>query len=643
MTTRRAAIYAAAALVVAGAAVPSFSAAPLTVTIKSMSQKVAANTDKVAMKIELTGTMPSGATTWYFAELHRSTVPTDIVAGTIADVTLQDDHATTVMNVTFDLAPASPLGGTQPKAPGSYDLDIRWQPGPAPSPVVQGGCTKCFTVTRAGTSTVTGTYPDVRPRAATAAKVGIFGSGFTKGMRAVISKPGQRTAAPGFVVAPSVDTAGATNANERISTTELDADVIACPDTATAGCTAAAALGDYDVAVYNADGFREGSCSRCFTVGTLASAAVAPTSAANTGPVELTLAVTPAQAGSSVQLERAGVPAVTATNVTAPDATHLKFTVDTKYLPPDVSGKPKWSLRVTSPGGTGLCFECLTMTALSPTLTALRTNRVETDRTTAVTLTGTNIARGARLTFSKTGITATPVAVSSTGVATTTLDVDKTVTSGAVDVTLVNTDGKTTTACAGCATVIRETRLAITAPAAAPYGSTVTFDAKLVDAEKDTFIPNFDVRLLALPANALDWTTVGTAKTNDAGLASWELPLDGTTTYRVEFDGGDSLGATASQQTLTARGSVSLSAPRNGATVSTRPTFSGRVLPGAANVRIVELRNGTPVLLDTAAARNGAWRITVSLPAGRHTVYVELLDDESYTGARTTAITLTSR
>lgn len=674
MTTRRAAVYAAAALIVAGAAVPSHSAVT-SVAITSMTPLLAKNTDTITMTLEMTGTTPSGTVAGYTVELRRSISPTDIVTGTVTDVTLLEDRTTTKMTVDFNFAPASPLGGTQPKAPGSYDLDIRWAAPVEPvaaivkgsaagptagpivdTPIVQGGCTKCFTLLGTGKASVTGVYPDVRPRSATAQQVSVFGSGFTKGARVVISKPGQKTPAPGLVVATKTETSATTfpNAGEHINTTEVRSNVTVCPETSLpTGCNGVtAALGEYDVAVYNAHGLREDFCGRCFTVGSVTATYTATGAKPNTGPVSLKLAVVPLVADTRIRIERAGYPPVYATNVKietpatpgTPPA-NLTFDIDLKYLAPDAAGKPKWSFRATLPDGReALCLECLEVGGLPPTLTTVKTSRVETNRGTAVTLTGTNIANGAKLTFAKSGIAATPVQVSSAGVATTTISVEPSVSAGAVDVTLVNTDNRSTVACLGCVSVIRATTLVVTVPDDAPHGETVSLGVKLVDTEKpETSFASYEVRLLSRKATALDWDVVSVQKTNDAGTASWEVPVDGTTSYRAEFDGGDNLASTATTRTVLARGSVSLSAPRNGQTVSTRPTFSGRVLPGAANVDVYELRNGTAVLLGSASARNGAWSVTVSLPAGRHTVFAQLPNDESYAGAKTSSITVTSR
>jgi hypothetical protein len=361
--------------------------------------------------------------------------------------------------------------------------------------------------------------------------------------------------------------------------------------------------------------------------------------------------VTPAPAKATVLLQHGGSAAVggdtiVATNVRRVDDGHIAFTVDTADAGPDPAGSPGWGVRVLgSNGQTGLCVNCVEISGDAPQLTAVGPAHIAQGARTVVTLTGAHIARGAAVTVNRDGVTQGPVSIAH-GVVTVPLDVDPDASTGSLDVTLTNTDGANVV-CAGCLSIGAPTALAWTPPPArVGYGTSLTLTATLSAGTGDDAgpLPETDVTLLRRPGGSATWTALGTAQTTDEGTVEWKVTVDRTATYRVSYAGDENLASASVEATVVLAGSVTLTSPRAGAAVRTTQTFSGHVVPGTGVVRIVELRNGKPVVLATAKpAKNGAWSVACSLAKGRHTVYAELVGTASYAGAKTAGITVTAQ
>jgi hypothetical protein len=211
-----------------------------------------------------------------------------------------------------------------------------------------------------------------------------------------------------------------------------------------------ATTGARDVVVTNPDEGTPAICSGCFTVATGPTVTdVSPAAAANTGPVNVTITGTGFAPGATVTLEQDGQPDITGTSVTvdSPTTIHATFNI-TGAAPGD------WDVRVTNTDeGSGVCVACFTVAGSQPTITSVDpSSRGQGATDQDITITGTNFAMGADVTFSGTGITVNDVQFVDTTELIVNIDVSPTATTGPRDVTVTNTDDLSAT-CTGCFTV----------------------------------------------------------------------------------------------------------------------------------------------------------------------------------------------
>ncbi|MBW8792616.1 MAG: fibronectin type III domain-containing protein [Streptomyces sp.] len=150
----------------------------------------------------------------------------------------------------------------------------------------------------------------------------------------------------------------------------------------------------------------------CLTVEDLAVSTVSPTIVTNdTTSQALTITGVNFAAGAVPVLQRAGQPDVVGTNVRNLTATSLTADFDVDGIAP---GNGAWAVRVTLPdGSTGHKANALTVAGAVPHLTSISPSTIAAGNPAYVlTVNGTDLARGATLTFSGIGSTG-PTQVSS--------------------------------------------------------------------------------------------------------------------------------------------------------------------------------------------------------------------------------------
>ncbi len=474
--------------------------------------------------------------------------------------TVASDPITRRYHASFNLTTANSYldtsnDGTGPVAPGTYDLTIEeTRPsGTGGSLTITDSCQGCYTVLSAGAPTVTNvSLPSARP-GTTVSPFTINGTNFTvaTAVEALVGgqvDPTVRFFAQDLVGSPAV------NDPTPDTATQMTKELEVLPN---------APGGVRDLRITNTDG-QSVLCVGCLTVDSLFVDFVSPQAALNTGLTRLAITGRQFASGATVSIFRSPAlpdqPVIVGANPILTVNGNGTQTINADFdLSGAAPGSNAYFVRVENPGGaSGTCVCKFSIASPAPTLTSVTpaSRPVGTDDGPEF-LTGTNLARGAAITFSNAGVTTAPGSVRY--VSRTRLDflvdVATNAVPGKVDVTVTNSDGQLVK-CTGCFEVT--TAPASPTPSASPTGPPPAEDNGL-------YTP-------VNPARILD-TRDGT------GGARSPLGSGESRPFQVTGQGGVPSGASAVVFNLTAI------SPSSSGFVTAFPSGSGR--PNASNINFV--------------------------------------------------------
>ncbi len=450
----------------------------------------------------------------------------------------------------FNTGPGAAPG---PANPGIYDLffEETQANGLGGTTKVTDSCNACFVVLSGAPLALTNTsLPNARP-GTTISPFTLNGDGFSRGTGIEVLFGGS--------VDPTVRLY-----NQDLNSSSADPN----PDTGKQmtkelEVLASAPGGERDFRIFNTDGTSI-VCARCFTVDSLFVDAVNPLAVDNRGLRRIAITGRRIQSGATASLIRfptlAGQPDIPGTDLILTDNGTIQTISATFDMTGAAPGERAYLIKVTNPdGGIGTCpGSCrLSVAGLAPTATAVEppSRPVGTDDAPE-SLIGTNLARGAAITFSNAGVTAAPgsVVYDSPTKLNFLVDVASNAPTGKVDVTVTNADGKAAV-CTGC--------FEVTAAPASPDPSTSPTNPPAED--NGVYTP-------VNPARVLD-TRDGTG-----GVRS-PLGAGESRAFQVTGQGGVPAGATAVVFNLTAI------SPSASGFLTAFPTGSSR--PNASNVNFV--------------------------------------------------------
>ena len=324
--------------------------------------------------------------------LPGATVSFSPSTGITINTTTVNDSSTITVNLTI----------TSTATTGAHNVTVT-------NPVVGGAsCTACFTINVAPVPTTAS--PAALGRGATSITTTIMGSGFVAGATVSVSGSGV--------------TVGTATVNSATSlTVPLSVD-------------SGAATGFRNITVTNSD-HGTASCGSCFSVDAAPVATtLVPNTGANTGSTQTTVTGTGFASGVTGVLKKTSQTDIAGT-VAFISATSIKITFDLTLAAPGA-----WDLVLTNPDhGTSTCAACFTVAGNTPTVTAVSPDTLGQGATAvSVTVTGTNFAKGATVSFSGSGVTAGTAVVSSSTTLTVPVTVSASAATTARDVTVTNTD-----------------------------------------------------------------------------------------------------------------------------------------------------------------------------------------------------------
>jgi hypothetical protein len=291
-----------------------------------------------------------------------------------------------------------------------------------------GVCSGCFTVTAANPSGIT-VSPSQVGQGATGVAMTITGSNFQSGANVTFSNPAIGLDSKTFINSGEIDvvihvsSTGAGTSTVTITNPDLSAGTSTCPG-----------------------GPGPTGCITINAKPTIVSSS--PSSAANTGPVTLTLTGSSFEATGTAKLTKTGQSNIVGTNWTRNTANSLSIDFDIT----DVAPGPWVISIVNGDGGAGSCANCLTVTAAAPTVASTSPDHKPQGVTTNVSVIGTNFFPGAVASFSGTGITVNSTTFVDTSHVTANITITPTATVGSRNVTVTNTDSQADT-CTGCFSV----------------------------------------------------------------------------------------------------------------------------------------------------------------------------------------------
>jgi hypothetical protein len=194
---------------------------------------------------------------------------------------------------------------------------------------------------------------------------------------------------------------------------------------------------------------------------------VSPPSVANDGAKSLTITGVGFVAGATVKLTKTSQTDIAGTGLTV-SAVQITGTFNVTAAAPGA-----WDVVVTNPDlSTGTCAGCLTVTASAPTVTNVSpSSRGQGASSQTLTITGTNFAHGAILSFSGIGITVNSTSFVSTTSLSANVSVDPAAPAGARNATVTNTDAQSGS-CTNCFTVNAAPVPVSVAPPSAGNGGT---------------------------------------------------------------------------------------------------------------------------------------------------------------------------
>lgn len=455
-------------------------------------------------------------------------------------------------------------GALGPANPDTYDLIISE---PRVVGTVEDSCSRCFTILGTGTPTVTSTsVPNLRP-GTTVSAYSIKGSNFTRG------------------TGVEVLFGGSPDPTVRVFAQDLTSSNDPNPDTATEMTKKLivqtnAPGGARDLRVFNTDG-SSSICARCLSIDSLLVDAVNPGAADNRGVKRIAITGSRFTPGGSVALTRFpavdGQPDIVGTDVIFVDNFNGTQTISATYdLTGAAPGANAYIPRVTNPdGAVGHCTCRFSIAGFAPTATSLDPNKQQPGTDDAPTaLLGTNLARGAKITFSNPGVTAAPGSIQWASMTRLDflVDVASNAAPGPSDVTVTNTDGQSAT-CAGCFTVEAAPEPTPTATATAEPSPSATEEPSA----SPTSQPPPPARDNGL-YTPLDPSRILDTREGTGGPRSPLGPGE-TRSFRVWGQGGVPTGASAVAFNLTAI------TPTAGGYLTAFP--SGTTRPNASNINFV--------------------------------------------------------
>jgi len=308
-----------------------------------------------------------------------------------------------------------------------------------------GVCTGCFTVTAANPSGITASQTQVG-QGATGVHIAITGSHFQSGATVSFSNPGITLDSKTFINSGEIDvvidvsSTGAGTSTITIMNPDLSTGTSTCPG---AGCITINAK----PTVVSSN----------------------PSSAANTGPITLTLTGTGFEATGTAKLTKTGQSDITGTNWTRNTANSLSIDFDITDVAPGA-----WAIFIVNgDGGRGSCSNCFTVTAAAPTVTSTSPDHKPQGVTTSVSVIGTNFFPGAVASFSGTGITVNSTTFVDTSHVTANITIAANATVSARDVTVTNTDSQSDTCTACFSVTLPAPAIASVSPTSGHQGTTI--------------------------------------------------------------------------------------------------------------------------------------------------------------------------
>ncbi|MCW2680133.1 MAG: hypothetical protein JWM62_1534 [Frankiales bacterium] len=366
------------------------------------------------------------------------------------------------------------VGKDGPADAGTYRVSIAGAESSLPPAPGGGGtdaCASCFVVLPQADLRVTSVAPtSLRPN--NSANVSILGSGFTRSTTVEFLQNGARDTLVN-ATAPPTDADGAAVEEGITTNSELRRRLVV---------TTGAAEGPRDVRVTNPDGTTH-TCLGCFTVAGAALTGINPPGGDNaptTNNVTVTVTGTNITNGE-LSLEFLDTPGSATRSALTIPATGETRAADGRTLTGVVNlsnaapGRYQPVVRNTTTGIVNACDTCIftvaqnrsiTVTAVDATGTATGSSQ-PAGTTRTFDITGTNFSKGAAVTVSGTGVTTTLVEFVSPTQLRATFQSTSAAATGARNVVVTLTDGKTAT-CSGCYTV---TAGASASPSATPTSS----------------------------------------------------------------------------------------------------------------------------------------------------------------------------
>ncbi len=359
--------------------------------------------------------------------------------------------------------------------------------------------------------------------------------------------------------------------------------------------TPAGSAGAVTVTVTNSSG-QSGSLANGYTyVVSPTVSSVSPNSGSTSGGTPVTITGTNFVTGATVTFGSAS-----ATNVTVANGTTITATT-----PAESAGAV--TVTVTNSGGqSGSLTNGFTYTA-PPTVSSVSPNSGSTSGGTPVTITGTNFAAGATVTFGGASATNVTVANGTTITATTPAG-----SAGAVTVTVTNSSGQSGSLANGYTYVVSPTVSSVSPNSGSAAGGTV------VTITGTNFATGATVTFGSASATNV---TVANSTTITATTPAGS---GGAVTVTVTNSGGQS-GSLTNGFTYTAPPTVSSVSPNSGSTSGGTPVIitgtnfvtGATVTFGSASATNVTVANGTTITATTPAGSAGAVTVTVTNSSGQ--------------------------